>query len=327
MIEEGNAGMAKVTNKDETHEAVKIENMGGRFIGEKSGGLTMENFAGIVGTDKTKWNTDKGVKSANNNRKSVPGDGMTVTKETNQLKTSAAEIRSLPGYQHFRLSSNNFSGSVSHTSDEKGSKSLDTRLLTAKDPQKSITGLKWDSGGIPRLKGPLEKQENAGIIKNSIMWTMQATPSTSSPSYQLSYESKHSLIRPGYISVAASKKPTARSVVTASTTWVPEVHPAVAQRMTGGSLPGQEVLPMKTSTTPETSSKSKTENGSREQEEDERTKTELSKPDEERPKAVFAGKPARAVGVAHPFNAEKSEGQFAVGSIGSFSSGKVVSVH
>lgn len=53
--------------------------------------------------------------------------------------------------------------------------------------------------------------------------------------------------------------------------------------------------------------------------EDERTKAD--KGDDERSKGSYSGKPARAVGVAHPFNAEKSEGEFALGMVGSITTG------
>ena len=59
-----------------------------------------------------------------------------------------------------------------------------------------------------------------------------------------------------------------------------------------------------------------------EETEDERTK--VDKGDDERSKGSYSGKPARAVGVAHPFNAEKSEGEFALGMVGSITSGIVL---
>ena len=56
-----------------------------------------------------------------------------------------------------------------------------------------------------------------------------------------------------------------------------------------------------------------------EEQEDERAKTD--KGDDERSKGSYSGKPGRAVGVAHPFNAEKSEGEFALGMVGSITTG------
>ena len=56
-----------------------------------------------------------------------------------------------------------------------------------------------------------------------------------------------------------------------------------------------------------------------EDQDDERTKAD--KGDDERSKGSYSGKPARAVGVAHPFNAEKSEGEFALGMVGSITTG------
>ena len=47
----------------------------------------------------------------------------------------------------------------------------------------------------------------------------------------------------------------------------------------------------------------------------------MDKGDDERSKGSYSGKPARAVGVAHPFNAEKSEGEFALGMVGSITTG------
>lgn len=60
-----------------------------------------------------------------------------------------------------------------------------------------------------------------------------------------------------------------------------------------------------------------------EEQEDERNKAELGKGDDERSKGAYSGKPARAVGVAHPFNAEKSEGEFTLGMVGNITTGMV----
>jgi hypothetical protein len=49
----------------------------------------------------------------------------------------------------------------------------------------------------------------------------------------------------------------------------------------------------------------------------------VDKGEEDRSKGSYSGKPARAVGVAHPFNAEKSEGEFALGMIGSITTGMI----
>ena len=50
----------------------------------------------------------------------------------------------------------------------------------------------------------------------------------------------------------------------------------------------------------------------------------MDKGEDERSKGSYSGKPARAVGVAHPFNAEKSEGEFALGMVGSITTGIVL---
>lgn len=60
----------------------------------------------------------------------------------------------------------------------------------------------------------------------------------------------------------------------------------------------------------------------RDEQMEERAKTD--KTDDERSKGSYSGKPARAVGVAHPFNAEKSEGEFALGMVGSFTTGAFI---
>ena len=57
-------------------------------------------------------------------------------------------------------------------------------------------------------------------------------------------------------------------------------------------------------------------------EEQEEERTRADKGDDERSKGSYSGKPARAVGVAHPFNAEKSEGEFALGMVGSITTGR-----
>lgn len=304
MIDEGNAGVGNITCSNDTDETLKLESEEEHFSKENVG----EN-------DKVKWLTDKEVTSLDSAHKS--SDGLTETKEINQYK--AGKIRSLPGYQHFRLPSNNFGGSLSQNLEEKGSKTLtfESRVLETKETPDNIAMLNWNSGGMPRQQGTLEKQENIEVTKKPVVWKMHGAPSTSPASFQLSYESK---IRPGYISVATSKKSSAGSVVTASTTWVPEVHPAVSQKTTGGSLAGQEVVAEKPLSARET--RTRPGESSLEQENDE--KPELGKSDEERPKASFSGKPGRAVGVAHPFNAEKSEGEYNFGSLGSFSSGKAI---
>lgn len=304
VIDEGNAGVGKIPCSNETEEMLKLDSVEECFSKEKSQELTMES---VGENDKVKWLTDKDVTSLDGN-------------EINQYK--ADTIRSLPGYQHFRLSSNNFGGSLSQNLEEKGSKTLtfESRVLETKEAPESIAKLNWNSGGMPRQQGTLEKQENIEVTKKPVVWKMHGAPSTSSASFQLSYEST---FRPGYISVATSKKPSAGSVVTTSTTWVPEVHPAVSQKTTGGSLAGQEVVPEKPLSARET--RTRPGESSLEQEDDE--KSELGKSDEERPKASFSGKPGRAVGVAHPFNAEKSEGEYNFGSLGSFSSGKTIYIH
>lgn len=57
------------------------------------------------------------------------------------------------------------------------------------------------------------------------------------------------------------------------------------------------------------------------------TQDEEDKGEDERSKTAYSGKPARAVGVAHPFNAEnKSDSEFALGIVGNITSGKYISL-
>ena len=107
--------------------------------------------------------------------------------------------------------------------------------------------------------------------------------------------------------------------MTASTTWVPEVHPAVMQKTSGASISGQDVVPEK----PHPASRDPVDRARPAERQGEKDKSDSGKTEDERTKSSsFLSKPARAVGVAHPFNSEKSEDEFALGSIGSFSSGK-----
>ena len=144
--------------------------------------------------------------------KSRKGDGAGVP------KTSAAEIRSLPGYKHFRLPPSNNSGFLTQGSQAK-SLTLDG-LMDSKDPQK---------GGIPKDTPPRQERAGEKADNKSMVWKI---PNASSASFQLTCETR---VRPGHM--ASSRKP---SVVTASTTWVPEVHPAVMNKLAGGSVPGEE---------------------------------------------------------------------------------------
>ena len=261
---------------------------------------SLENNTAVIPAenDKTKLAVEKQSKSSHVNRKI--GATETVAKETSQMKTSAAEIRSLPGYQHFRLSSNSTAGGfITQSTEEKKSLNYDARVFEGKDPEKSISGMIWDSGRTPKQPGTFDKQK-------SKLWK-------STSSFQLTCESKNSLMRPGYTGTSSSKK-----FVTASTTWVPEVHPAVMQKTPGTEVSGQEVVPEKPLASRDVVDRART--GEQEEE-----KSDVGKPEEEKSKATsFPGKPARAVGVAHPFNTEKSEDEFALGSIGSFSTGKFV---
>ena len=212
VIDEGHAGMAaKMSCKDPSEETFKLENAEMRFNGTKTGELPAEETSKTTEDEKPKWPP---LEKAGKSRK---GDGASVAKE--QMKTSAAEIRSLPGYKHFRLPPNNNTTFLTQAK----SLTLDTGLLDSKDPQK---------GGIPK---ETPRQERAGEKADgkSMVWKIQGAPSTSSASFQLTCESK---ARPGYIT--SSRKP---SVVTASNTWIPEVHHSVSNKMGGGGVPGQEV--------------------------------------------------------------------------------------
>jgi hypothetical protein len=204
VLDEGHAGEGKVSCKDESEITIKLENAEMRFNGAKSGvELPAEEATKSAEDEKTSK-----LLPPEKAGKSRKGDGAKVAKE--QMKTSAAEIRLLPGYKHFRVSPNN-PGFLTPPK----SLTLDTGLVESKDPQK---------GGIPK---ETPRQERAGekAKGNSVEW------SASSASFQLKCESKG---RPGYM--ASSRKP---SVVTANTTWFPAVSNKISS---GGVLPGQEVI-------------------------------------------------------------------------------------
>ena len=209
VIDEGHAGIAKISCKDESEETIKLENAEIRFNGTKSGELAAEETPKITEDEKSKLIPSE---KAGKSRK---GDGASVAKE--QIKTSAAEIRSLPGYTHFRLPPNNNNpGFLSQAK----SLTLDTGLLDSKDPQK---------GGIPK-EAPRQERVGEKAEGNSMVWKIQGPAAASSASFQLTCESK---TRPGYMT--SSRKP---SVVTANTTWFPAVSNKISS---GGVLPGQEV--------------------------------------------------------------------------------------
>ena len=201
---------SKISCKDPSEETFKLENAERRFTGAKTSEIPAEEPSKTTEDDKSKWPPPE---KAGKSRK---GDGASVAKE--QMKTSAAEIRSLPGYKHFRLPPNNT------LLTQAKSLTLDTGLLDSKDPQK---------GGIPK-ETPRQERVGEKAEGKSMMWTIQGAPSSSSASFQLTCESK---ARPGYIT--SSRKP---SVVTASNTWIPEVHHSVSNKMGGGGVPGQEVI-------------------------------------------------------------------------------------
>lgn len=210
VIDEGHAGMAKIPNKDQADDTVKLENAQMRFNGTKSCEVTAEGTSKVTEDERTALFQSEKV--AGKPRK---GDNASVTKE--QIKTSAAEIRSLPGYKHFRLPPNNSSGFLGQPK----SLTLDTGLFETKDPQKS---------GIPKEPPRPERAGEKGE-GNSMVWKIQGAAAASSASFQLKCESK---ARPGYMT--SSSKP---SVVTANTTW----FPAVSNKITSGGVPpGQEVL-------------------------------------------------------------------------------------
>ncbi|XP_028399092.1 uncharacterized protein LOC114522568 isoform X2 [Dendronephthya gigantea] len=287
VIDEGHAGVAKILScKDESTETFQLEKAELRFNGAKATELTAEDAPKCTEDDKTKWLPEKSGKP----RK---GDVVSVSKE--QIKTSAAEIRSLPGYKHFRLPPNNNSAFLT----QPRSLTLDTGLLDSKDPQK---------GGMPK---DAPRQERAGDKSDGTMvWKMQGVPLASSASFQLTCESKG---RPTYLNA---------SRVTTST-WVPEVHPAVLNKMTGGGVPGQEVLPEKPLLPPREIPEALSPRAHETAEEQDNERTKMEKGDDERSKGTYSGKPARAVGVAHPFNAEKSEGEFALGTVGNITTDPV----
>ncbi len=83
----------------------------------------------------------------------------------------------------------------------------------------------------------------------------------------------------------------------------------------------QQVIPEKPGPPREAAEKIPRPHEPGEGQEEERAK--VDKGDDERAKGSYSGKPARAVGVAHPFNAEKSEGEFALGMVGSITTGMV----
>ncbi len=210
VIDEGHAGMAaKASFKDESDETVKLENAEMRFNGAKSCELPAEETTKSTEDEKTSK-----LLPPEKAGKSRKGDGASVAKE--QMKTSAAEIRSLPGYKHFRLPPNNNSGFLTQAK----SLTLDTGLLESKDPQK---------GGIPK-EAPRQERAGEKAEGNSMVWKIQSAAAASSASFQLKCESK---ARPGYMT--SSRKP---SVVTANTTWFPAVSNKISS---GGVLPGQEV--------------------------------------------------------------------------------------
>ena len=208
VIDEGHAGEGKVSCKDDAEMTIKLENAEMRFNGAKSSELPAEEQTKSTEEEKTSklLPLEKGGKS----RK---GDGTSVAKD--QMKTSAADIRLLPGYKHFRLPPNN-PGFLTQTK----SLTLETGLLESKDPQK---------GGMPK-ETPRQERPGEKGKGNSVEWKIQGAASASSASFQLKCESKS---RPGYM--ASSRK---SSVVTANTTWFPAVSSKISS---GGVLPGQEV--------------------------------------------------------------------------------------
>ena len=202
--------MAKLSCKDESEETFKLENVEMRFNGAKSEQLPVDETPKSTEDEKPKWSPQEKT------GKSRKGDCNSVAKE--QIKTSAAEIRSLPGYKHFRLPPNTNSGFLTQAK----SLTLDTGLLESKDPQK---------GGIPK-EAPGHERVGEKAEGKSMVWKMQGAPATLSASFQLTCEPKP---RPGY---KASRNP---SVVAPINTWFPEAHPAALSKTNCEGIPGQEV--------------------------------------------------------------------------------------